>query len=257
MIGSTRRAEVAALRARCDAASDGPERQELQRALVVLLCDVGKPAEAGAVLETMVSEGALVWELVDLFEVVAAHPGQDLAFERLLLHFECAGEFDDAVRVLRRAARVARSARERVRRAKRLVQLRFAHKRECEGECERDAERPRRYLRMLDELLTDVGGLDDATIVVCRAVLVRVVPAWRAAPTDAAFDDAADTAWKCIDRLRKIYLRKGAVSTAARFLERASRLPFDRARQRELLHEAVLLHADRLHDEKAAIRLFK
>jgi tetratricopeptide (TPR) repeat protein len=203
-----------------------------RRRLVELSLEIADPDEAAAALEEMLMHGALVWDVVDLFERVAVHPGQATAVDRLILHYECAGRLEDAARIARRALRYARSAAERSRLLEKL--LRF-----------------RTLATAMDQLGVELAGADDLLVRIYRAVLVRALAAWRRAPTDTAFEEAAEVAWEAIDRLKTIYLRQGDAAAAARLLERGGRLRFSRSRQRVLIHAAALLA-----DDATAIRLF-
>jgi golgin subfamily B member 1 len=229
---------VVLLEERAGAAS-GADRQEIQRRIVALWLEAAAIERAALSLETMIADGAAIETVVDLLEQVAAHPGQDRALDRLSLHYEAARRFDDLVRIGRMALRFA-SDRDRHDRIRQLVRIRVA------------------VTAAFCVAATLVAGdvADDPSIArsAYRALLVRALFSWKRATTDAQFEDAAEGVRRAIEGLTDHALNAGDHASAARLLERAARLPFERGEQRRLLHRAAVI-ADGLGDRPRAIRL--
>jgi tetratricopeptide (TPR) repeat protein len=132
------------------------------------------------------------------------------------------------------------------RRARDLVRLRLSA----------DGGAPGAFARVMGSLDAEVAANPGAAAHVYRAVLLSAVVAWRRAPTDAVFQDAADGAWRAVGALSSAFLHAGDARRACRVLERAARLPFERERRRELLGQAVQLCSDGPGDARRAIRLY-
>ena len=189
--------------------SDGAARQQFRQRIAALRLDLGQVAEAGAVVEAMLAEGAALADVEGLLERLAPHPGQGRALDRL-------------VRLRVSAARGERGV--------------FA-----------------RVMASFEQTVADKPGLARH---VYKAVLLSAIAAFKDAPTDGDFEDAAEGAWQAVGALKSALRKAGDPRRAARLLERAARLPFDRDRQRSLLEQAVELCSEGPCNSKQAIRLY-
>jgi tetratricopeptide (TPR) repeat protein len=225
--------------------SDGTARQQFQHRIAALRLDLGQPAEASAVVEAMLDEGAAVADVVSLLERLAPHPEQGRAFDRLLSHYESIGRMDDAVRLAKAGLERTESADERARRVRDLVRLRISASHGVRGA----------FARIMAAFEPDVVGKPALALHVYKAIFASAIAALKSAPTDLDFEDAADGAWRAAGALKAGLLNAGDTKRAARLLERAAALPLDRDRRRELLEQAVQL-AEGTGDTKQAIRLY-
>jgi tetratricopeptide (TPR) repeat protein len=226
--------------------SDGATRHQLQRRIADLRLDLGQVAEASAVVEAMLEEGAPVVDVANLLERLASHPGQLGAIERLCAYYESAGRLDDAANMAKSALEQAESPDERARRVRDLVRLRVST---ADGA-------PGVFARVMASFESEIAGNPALAAHVYRGVLLSAITAWKQAPTDTDFQDAADGAWQAAHALKSALLNAGDARRACRLLERTAHLPFERDRRRELLEEAVSLCAEGPGDSKQSIRLY-
>jgi tetratricopeptide (TPR) repeat protein len=226
--------------------ADGAARQQFQHRIAALRLDLGQVAEASAVVETMLDEGAAVAKVAGLLERLASHPGQRRAVDRLLSHYESVGRIGDAVRLVRAMLEQAESADERLRRVRDLVRLRVSA-----AQGERGA-----FARVMAAFEPEVAGKPELARQVHRAVLVSAIAALKHPRTDNDLQDAADGAWQAVNALKSALLKAGEATRAATLLERAAHLPFDRDHRREVLQQGIQLCSEAPGDTKRAIRLY-
>jgi Flp pilus assembly protein TadD len=226
-------------------ALQGPARRELERRIAALWLDLGMADEAAAALDTVLDHGGSVGDVSELFERVARQ-GHRRAIQRLAAHYESVGRVDDVVRMLKSVIALADSASERAAVVREIVRLRLATARSAQHGV---------FAHLAACIERDAAGDPGLAKAAYRAQLVHAISAWKKAPTDAAFDDAAHGAWHAIEALGAIFLRANDARTAARLFERGAHLRFERTRRRALLHEAALLWSDRLGAAPQAIRV--
>jgi tetratricopeptide (TPR) repeat protein len=225
--------------------SKGAERRELQRRVAALWLEVGKPDDAGRALEAAIADGMPVADVADLLENVAMHPGQGRAIDRLCAYYESVGRMTDAVRIAEAAPKLTDDSRQRTARMRELVSVRV---RAAQGT-------PGVFARVVENISTDVANDPTLAKVAYRAALGHAVLVLEEAPTDEAAEDASMGASLAIAALKQVYLDAGDPKGAIRLLVRTARLPFERRRQRALLHQAALLCTEQPDEQARAIRL--
>jgi tetratricopeptide (TPR) repeat protein len=226
--------------------SDGVARQQVQHRIAALRLDLGQVGEASAVVDAMLDEGAPVADVATLLEGLALHAGQERVIERLCAHYESVGRIDAAANLAKEALERAENADERARRVRDLVRFRVSA---AQGS-------PGVFARVMASFDAEVADKPALAQHVYRAVLLSAMAAWKQAPDDADFRDAADGAWRAIEALKSALVNAGNKRSACRLLERSARLPFEPGRRRELLEQAVQLCTNSPGDGKQAIRLY-
>jgi golgin subfamily B member 1 len=246
----------------------GFHRRELLRKMASLWTDLDNAEEAIAIVDRLLSDGAPVADTIDLLERLAGTPASPEAPGReamakapvlsstnprkraialLRAHYEVAGQIDDVVRMSERELALAADAEERARRVRDLVALRLAA-----------AERTSPdgvFAEVVPRVEADVTGDVHLSKIAFEAVLQRALTAWKQ-PASPARDDASEGAWRVIHVLGRLLVDHGKGEAALNLFTRCSRLPFEPARRRELVHQAALVCADHLVDAVRAIRTF-
>ena len=247
----------------------GFHRLELLRKMASLWADLGNAEEAIAIVDRMLSDGAPVADTTDLLERLATDVAaskaagqaageptpephssigaQKRAIALLRAHYEAVGQIDDVIRMSERELALAADTEGRTRCIRDLVALRLAA-----------AERTKQqsvFAQVIPRVEADVVGDALLAKIAFEAVLQRALIAWKQ-PASTARDDAADGAWRVIHILGKLLVDHGKGEAALNLFTRCSRLPFERARRRELVREAALSARDRLADTVRAIRTF-
>ncbi|HTB76873.1 MAG TPA: tetratricopeptide repeat protein [Polyangiaceae bacterium] len=245
------------------ARSTGFQRRELLGKMASLWTDLGNAREAIAIADRMLADGVPVADMTDLLERLAADPsshGADKATPRapdttaqkraialLRAHYEAGRQIDDVVRMSERELGLAADAEARAACVRDLVALRLAAA---------EAASPASvFAQVIPRVEADVIGDVPLAKIAFEGVLQRALTAWKQ-PASPARDDAAEGAWRAIHILVKLLVESGKGEAALNLLTRCSRLPFERARRRELVREAALVCADRLTDPARAIRTF-
>jgi DNA-binding SARP family transcriptional activator len=247
----------------------GFQHRELLRKLASLWMDLGGAEEAIAIVDRLLVDGAPVGELTDLLERVAGAPSvarsvapsvapppaapdassaaaQKRALALLRAHYESAARIEDVVRMAERELALAGDAEKRAACVRDLVGLRLTA-------AERTASTVFAHVVPLVE--ADVKADPQLAKVAFEALLQRALVAWKQ-PASPARDDASEGAWQTIHLLTALLLEHGKGEAALNLLVRIGRLPFERARRRELAREAAVICADRLDDGARAIKLF-
>ena len=251
----------------------GFQHRELLRKLASLWMDLGGAEEAIAIVDRLLADGAPVGELTDLLERIAAAPSaarsvapsvapsvasspaapdassaaaQKRAVALLRAHYESAARIEDVVRMAERELALAGDAEKRAACVRDLVGLRLAA-------AERAASAVFAHVVPLVE--ADVKADPQLAKIAFEALLQRALVAWKQ-PASPARDDAAEGAWQSIHLLATLLLEHGKGEAALNLLVRVGRLPFERARRRELAREAAVICAERLDDGARAIKLF-
>jgi lipopolysaccharide biosynthesis regulator YciM len=255
------------LNARLDRCT-GFQRRELLRKIAWLWTDLGSSDEAIAIVDRMLSDGAQVGDMTELLERLAGPAparsstslegdgatgadalvaAQKRAIALLRAHYEAATQVDDVVRMSERELALATTAEDRAACVRDLVALRItaAEKSTPDGV----------FANVIPRVEVDVAGDVVLSKVAFEALLQRSLSAWKQ-PASPARDDAAEGAWRLIHILEKLLVDHGKGEAALHLLTRCSRLPFERARRRELVREAALVCADRLEDPTRAIATF-
>jgi tetratricopeptide (TPR) repeat protein len=226
--------------------SAGAARRQFQHRMAAIRLDLGEVEAASGVVETMLDEGAAVDEAAGLLERLASHPGEGRAVDRLVSHYESVGRMDDAVRLVKARLELAENADDRLGRVRELVRLRVS--------AARGKQAP--FARVMAAFEPDIAGKPGLAQQVHKAVLVAAIAVLKHPPTDDAFQDAAEGAWRALDALKSALVSAGHSRRAARLLERSAHLPFDRDRRRELLQQAIQLCGEGPAGTKQAIRLY-
>ncbi len=243
--------------------STGFQRRELLGKMASLWTDLGHAEDAIAIVDRMLADGVPVADMTALLERLAADPSshradeatprasdttaQKRAIALLRTHYEASRQIDDVVRMSERELGLAADAEARAACVRDLVALRLAA-----------AERTSAdgvFAQVIPRVEADVAGDVPLAKIAFEGVLQRALTAWKQ-PASPARDDAAEGAWRAIHILVKLLVESGKGEAALNLLTRCSRLPFERARRRELVREAALVCADRLTDPARAIRTF-
>ncbi|HEX4445775.1 MAG TPA: tetratricopeptide repeat protein, partial [Polyangiaceae bacterium] len=236
----------------------GFQHRELLRKLASLWMDLGNPEEASAIVDRLLADAAPVADVTDLLERVAAAPtataspeassgaAQKRAVALLRTHYESASRIEDVVRMAERELALAGDAEKRASCVRDLVGLRL-------GAAERTGNAV--FAQVVPLVEIDVKGDPQLAKVAFEALLQRALVAWKQ-PASPARDDAAEGAWQTIHILTRLLLEYGKGEAALNLLVRVGRLPFERARRRELAREAAAICAERLDDGTRAIKMF-
>ena len=247
----------------------GFHRLELLRKMASLWADLGNAEEAIAIVDRMLSDGAPVADTTDLLERLATDVAaskaagqatgeptpkpdssigaQKRAIALLRAHYEAVGQIDDVIRMSERELALAADNEGRTRCIRDLVALRLAAAERTTPESV--------FAQVIPRVEADVVGDVLLAKIAFEAVLQRSLTAWKQ-PASPARDDAAEGAWRVIHILGKLLVDHGKGEAALNLFTRCSRLPFERARRRELVREAALVCADRLADPVRAILTF-
>ncbi len=244
------------------ARSTGFQRRELLGKMASLWTDLGNAEEAIAIVDRMLADGVPVADTTDLLERLATDPSsrgadatprtpdttaQKRAIALLRAHYEASKQIDDVVRMSERELGLAADAEARAACVRDLVALRLAA---AEARAAAGV-----FAQVIPRVEADVIGDVPLAKIAFEGVLQRALTAWKQ-PASPARDDAAEGAWRAIHILVKLLVESGKGEAALNLLTRCSRLPFERARRRELVREAALVCADRLTDPARAIRTF-
>ena len=255
------------LNARLDRCT-GFQRRELLRKIAWLWADLGSADEAIAIVDRMLSDGAPVADMTELLERLAdpdlalgrapdgeSAPDADAfivaqkrAIALLRAHYEAASQIDDVVRMSERELALAVGAEDRARCVRDLVALRIAA-----------AERSTPARRLRASWSRASRSTWRATRR-CRRSRSRRSFSERSAPGSNPPRRPATTRPRerggSSTSSRSCWWSSGKGEAALHLLTRCSRLPFERARRRELVREAALVCADRLADPARAIATF-
>jgi tetratricopeptide (TPR) repeat protein len=237
--------------------ASGFKRRDLRRRIGSLWLDLGDTTQAGAVVEQMLAGDAFVADVVDLLErILEQAPStpraseHDRAIELLRRHYESLDRIDDLVRIAERSLALARSADQRAHCIRDLVKLRLVAA----------ARGPAAFAQVIPRMESDVAGDPWLAKIAYRSLLIHAVRALKRASApadDARRADAEAGAWRVVEGLRALLLAHGHVGAAFALLYRASRLPFDRSRRRELLCSAAVVCSERLQETARAIEIFE
>jgi DNA-binding SARP family transcriptional activator len=245
--------------------SVGFKHRELLHRIASLWLDLGKADRAIAILEQMLRDAVSVAEVTQLLERVAADPtpapdgaeptsaealatAQKRAISLLKAHYESNGQANDVVRMAERQLALAGDADQRARCVRDLVSLRLAAA----------AQTPVGgvFERVLPRVEADVAGDPALARIAFEALLQHAIAAWKQ-PSSTSNEDAQDGAWQAVHLLKALLLDDRKGEAALTLLYRCSRLPFERARRRELLREAAFVCSEPLADRARAIRVFE
>jgi len=212
------------------------------RRIAALELALGYPDDASETIEAMLANGVNVADVEDLLEAVASCPGQMAAASLLGAHYENSARIDDAVRIAEATLDLATEDRQRARCIREVVRLQMRAARIGSG-------------RAMSAIETTVRRHPRLAKLAYRAALRQALVARKQAATDTEFDAALDATWCAIEALKTLVLEVFDVQAACTLLERALHLPFDRMRQRALLHQIVLLYSERAEHRRKVIGL--
>jgi tetratricopeptide (TPR) repeat protein len=250
------RAELIGLLERRSEVTTGFKLRELRRRIAVLWLELGETEYASTVLDRMLAEDTRVGDVSDLLERVARPSPSDSAgavasatraVDLLIGHYSELDQPGDLVRIAELAIDLGDAAgqlSDRVRAWVGFVLLasRTGDRGPFACALERTAEHLARDSRL--------------AATAYRSLLVRGARAWRRATTDAARADAERGAYGAVEALATLLVQTGRAAAAFRLLHRASRLPFERERRRDLLCTAALVCADVVGAAQRATRVF-
>jgi Flp pilus assembly protein TadD len=230
--------ELIALLTRSAEGQVGFRLREIELRVTQLWLDLGETAQANAVVERMLGNGAQEQDLLEFLERIA-HPAMPAsretraaaarAVERLEAHYARTGSVDDTARVAEAKLALAEEADERARAARAWLAILLSRSGPVAA-----------WAGVIDRVESRIA--DDP--VLCRAVyrtlLVKALHAWR----DGGAADGHAVVLRVVDMLVTLLSKGAEPIAAARLLRRAARLPFARGRRRELLHRAAIAYAE-------------
>ena len=242
----------------------GFEQRQLRKKIADCWLDLGMPENAISVLEPSAGDDpGSAFDMAEVLErlVSAVRPAADgeppsddagdagrRAIAILRRHYVKAGRTGDVVRLAEASLVLAPDASGERDSLRDLVEATVRH----------EAQTGDAMAAVLARVEAHVAEKPELAKVAYRALLVAAIRRRKQFPVpgDAAYSDARDAAWRAVDRLKAILLDEGDASAARRLLTRASTLPFEHAKRRELLAGAAVIASEHGEDRSEAIRLF-
>jgi Flp pilus assembly protein TadD len=241
--------------------------RELEERIASLWLDLGEAANANAVVERMLTNGAKVADVVHFLERIARRPegtghhetiarkpesrsqgaraAAAHAAGRLKAHYQELGRADDLARIAETALDLAEGTEERERCAREWVQVLLPADR-C----------PRSFAALVERVEARVAVDPDLGGIVYETLLVRAIRFWRRKPAEVS-SEAREGAGRILLAFAALLEQKGAPRRAARLLYRASRLPFERTRGRHFAWKAALAWADGAGTPRRALEILE
>jgi Flp pilus assembly protein TadD len=246
----------------------GFEQRQLRKKIADSWLDLGIAENAISVLEASAEEDAAsTFDMAEVLERIvasvlpAADAGADpapssdeardagrRAIALLRRHYEEAGRTADVVRLVEASLGLAPDAAGEKQALRDLVAVAVRH----------EAQTGDAMAAVFARIEAQVAEKPELAKAAYRALLVAAIRRRKQFPVpgDAAYADARDAAWIAVDRLKAVLLDEGDAAAARRLLARASALPFEHDKRRELLAAAAVIASEHGEDRSEAIRLF-
>jgi tetratricopeptide (TPR) repeat protein len=247
--------ELVALLARRVEGQTGFRLRELEERIAQLWLELDETANANAVVETMLANGAYVADVIPFLERVArprapasqeARAAAAHAANRLKTHYEEFGATEDLLRITEAALDLAEGAEERERCAREWVQVLLPTQ-----------ESPRSFAAIIERVEARIAADPDLAAVIYKTLLVGAIQFWRRGGPPEAAAEARTGAFRIVEALAALLVRRAEPRRAGRLLYRSSRLPFEQARRRDLACRAALVWADSAGVPKRAIEILE
>jgi len=242
----------------------GFEQRQLRKRIADSWLDLGIAENAISVLEPSADEDpASTFDMAEVLERLVSSvlpaadrdpPSDDArdagrrAVALLRKHYEDAGRTGDVVRLVEASLALAPDAAAERDALRDLVVVTLRH----------EAQAGDAMAAVLARVEAHLAHEPELAKIAYRALLAAAIRRRKQFPVpgDAAYADARDAAWHAVDRLRAVLLDQGDAAAACRLLARASVLPFEHNKRRELLAAAAAVASEHGEDRSEAIRLF-
>ncbi|MCL2448297.1 MAG: tetratricopeptide repeat protein, partial [Polyangiaceae bacterium] len=222
----------------------GFKLRELRRQIAVLWLELGETESASAVLDRMLADGTVIGDIGDLLEQVARPSPADSAgalsagtraVDRLIRHYTELDRPADLVRIAELGIDLGDATGQLCERVRAWVGFVLLAS-------EAGARAP--FADALERTAERFAGDTRLAAIAYRSLFVRAMRIMRRGETDAARTDAERGAYGAALARATLLVQAGGGAASFRLLHRASRLPFERERRRDLLCTAAFVCAD-------------
>jgi tetratricopeptide (TPR) repeat protein len=229
--------------------------RELEERIASLWLELGETANAHDLVERMLANGASVADFVPFLERIArpASPRSEEAraaaadaARRLKGHYQDLGLADELGRISEAAIDLAAGPEERERWAREWVHVLLPA-----------AECPESFATIIEKVEARIAADPDLGAIIYKSLLVRAIRFWRRGHPEEASIEAREGAARIVLAFATLLVEGGAPKRAGRILYRASRLPFERTRRRQLAWRAALVWCDSAATPTRAVEILE